>query len=204
MNIEDLDGGCFDEVEVYGSGESMEDFMSGYNSSGVFLPTDDGSNIGGGDGLNGNEGGGNGDDQTICNPGFVKDANGICVKKPCIGDPILNPEIAKQNGPSGIAGGMFDTCTRLNIKRICKGVKGIKSHNGVDLKNPKGAPIYAIYGGKIVYNFQKGGAGHYISISSIINGKNIRMVYFHLQLKGIKSGNINAGDIIGYQGDSGN
>lgn len=130
------------------------------------------------------------------------------IKEPCIGDPIPNPEIAPQTN-SGIQGGMHDTCARKNRKTICKGIKGRKWHNGVDIKNPYGAPVYAIYDGVATkytqYKDRKiAGAGYYSVIESKVNGKNVRMVYFHLQEKNRTTGTVKAGDIIGYQGDSGN
>ena len=66
INIGDLNGGCFDEVMVYGSLETMEEFMSVYNTSGNFYPTESNTNGGSGDGIvdNGGGGGGNGDSAT--------------------------------------------------------------------------------------------------------------------------------------------
>jgi len=131
------------------------------------------------------------------------------IKEPCIGDPVPNPEIAPQTN-SGIQGGMHDTCARWNENTICKGIKGRKWHNGVDIKNPYGAPIYAIYDGvatKHVQRDDKGnldGAGYYSVVESKVNGKNVRMVYFHLKDTNRTTGTVKAGDIIGYQGDSGN
>mgnify|MGYP000344604643 FL=1 len=48
------------------------------------------------------------------------------------------------------------------------------------------------------------GAGHYVGVISRVNGKKIRLVYFHLQKNRRTTGTIKAGDIIGYQGVSGN
>jgi murein DD-endopeptidase MepM/ murein hydrolase activator NlpD len=130
--------------------------------------------------------------------------------KPCAGDPGPNPEIAPQTN-SGIQGGMHDTCARKNKKSICKGIRGSKWHNGVDIKNPYGAPIYAIYDGNATKHEQRDeitgklkGAGYYVAIESQVNGKEVRLVFFHLQEGNRITGNIQAGDIIGYQGDSGN
>jgi hypothetical protein len=145
----------------------------------------------------------------VCKEGYTRDSLNKCVKKPCVGDPVANPEIAEQKN-SGIKGGMHGTCVRKVKNKICNSVKGRKSHIGVDLKNPFGAPVYAIYGGTITTHTQiddKGniiGAGYYSVIVSTINGKTIRMVYYHLQKDNRKTGTVNAGDIIGYQGDSGN
>ncbi len=134
-----------------------------------------------------------------CPAGKVEDSNGNCVdKRPCIGDPVLNPQIAAQTN-SGIRGGMFGK-TRSG---------GTQPHYGLDLKNAYGKPIYALYNGtgRIITQTKKGkvvGAGHYVEVSSYINGKNVKILYFHMQQNNRKSGIINAGDIIGYQGDSGN
>ncbi|MEH0008273.1 MAG: hypothetical protein V6Z82_06080, partial [Flavobacteriales bacterium] len=57
--------------------------------------------------------------------------------KPCPGDPVPHPEIAPQTA-SGIRGGMF------GMTRIDKHGKP-KEHIGIDLKNPYGAPDYAMY-----------------------------------------------------------
>ena len=43
-----------------------------------------------------------------------------------------------------------------------------------------------------------------MGVTSRVNGKTIRLVYFHLQENRRTSGTIKAGDIIGYQGVSGN
>ena len=47
-------------------------------------------------------------------------------------------------------------------------------------------------------------AGYHVSITSNIDGNEVRNVYFHLQENRRTSGIIKAGDIIGYQGLSGN
>lgn len=143
-----------------------------------------------------------------CSQGYVKDSKENCVKKPCVGDPVKNPEIAPQK-ISGIRGGMFGwTRTQWNKTRT----KIIpKMHKGVDLKNSYGAPIHAIHGGtaKLItqYNPKTGnvyGAGHYVQVTSKINGKTVKILYFHMQKNNRVSGTVQAGDIIGFQGDSGN
>jgi murein DD-endopeptidase MepM/ murein hydrolase activator NlpD len=141
---------------------------------------------------------------------MVEDSTGNCVKKPCKGDPVANVEIAPQLGASGIQGALHDTCARFNEKYKCKGVRGRKWHNGVDLKNPYGAPVFASYDGiarkdkQLNDNGKLDGAGYYVGVISRVNGKTIRLVYFHLQKDKRASGTVKAGDIIGYQGVSGN
>ena len=117
-----------------------------------------------------------------------------------------NPEIAPQTN-SGIDGGLHGTCTRTGT--ACNGVLGLRVHDGVDLKNPYGAPVYAMYDGtaRLAIQTKNGkitGAGYHVSITSIVNGNTIRLVFFHLQENNRVSGEVKAGDIIGYQGDSGN
>lgn len=113
--------------------------------------------------------------------------------KPCAGNPVKNPEVAPQT-VSGIRGGMFGW-TRTG---------GTKFHNGLDLISEKGDPIYAMYDGTARLVTQVGKAGHYVDITSTINGITVNILYLHMQKGGRVSGMINAGDIIGYQGDSGN
>jgi hypothetical protein len=145
-----------------------------------------------------------------CPLGQVEDKDGKCVKKPCVGDPLAIVEIAPQLGPSGMQGALHDTCARYNEKYTCKGVRGRKKHDGVDLKNPYGAPIFASYDGiakedkQLNDNGELDGAGYYVGVTSRVNGKKIRLVYFHLQKDRRTSGTVKAGDIIGYQGVSGN
>lgn len=144
-----------------------------------------------------------------CPEGFEEDRDGNCVKKPCVGNPVENPEIAPQLGPSGMDGGLHNTCTRTG--RGCAGNSSRKTHDGVDIKNPYGAPIFAMYDGtaRLATQYKPGttiitAAGYHVSIISTINGETVRNVYFHMQEKGRAFGVIKAGDIIGYQGVSGN
>lgn len=142
-----------------------------------------------------------------CPKGMVENNSGKCVKKPCKGNPLENVEIAPQLGDSGMSGGLHNTCTRNGSG--CLGEPSRKAHDGVDLKNPYGAPIFASYDGtaRLATQYKDGvidGAGYHVSITSTINGNELRNVYFHLQKNGRASGIIKAGDIIGYQGVSGN
>lgn len=74
-----------------------------------------------------------------------------------------------------------------------------------------GEPIYAMYDGFIYSSkYDKYGAGYYTRIQSTINGETIITSYFHLQEgnRELSTNNplnyVKAGDIIGYQGESGN
>ena len=145
-----------------------------------------------------------------CPPGYEKDANNECVKQPCEGDPVANPEIAPQT-VSGTQGGMYG-CTRFGGS--CVGGSGgkDKQHNAVDLKNKYGDPIFAMYDG-VIYNtlHRPETLGYFTQIQSTINGVTIISLYAHLQEENRVRENsdgtlryVKAGDIIGYQGNTGN
>jgi hypothetical protein len=149
-------------------------------------------------------GDGAGKPSSPCGPGFnLNPSTNECIPKPCLGDPVSNPEIAPQTN-SKIQGGLHNTCARVDPRKSCYGKVGFKLHDGVDIKNDEGNPIYAIHGGEAVIKYEEGGAGHHIAIASSINGERVVLTYFHMQEKGLKSGSVNTGDIIGYQGRSGN
>ena len=140
---------------------------------------------------------------TPCWSGYIRTANNECVPLPCPGDPVRNPEIAPQNR-SGVPGALHNTCARREKNSICYGKVGYRLHNGVDIISDFGNPIYAMYNGNALIKYEDKGAGHHITITSTINGENVALTYFHLQANGMKSGPVQSGDIIGYQGISGN
>jgi murein DD-endopeptidase MepM/ murein hydrolase activator NlpD len=55
-----------------------------------------------------------------------------------------------------------------------------------------------------LFVLEYGNTGHYVAVVSNVNGVTVRLVYFHMQEAGRVEGQVKAGDIIGYQGDSGN
>jgi murein DD-endopeptidase MepM/ murein hydrolase activator NlpD len=84
-----------------------------------------------------------------------------------------------------------------------------KFHAGIDIKSSYGNPIYAMYDGFIYSSKFHKKAGWNIRVQSTVNGKTILVSYFHLQKENrlLVTNPLNyvkAGDIIGYQGDSGN
>ena len=143
----------------------------------------------------------NEEEENPCGTGFVQDINGKCWELPCPGDPVSNPRIAGQKN-SGIPGGIFGTCTRFFTQDICAPKKRL--HQGTDFLNEENEPIFAMFDGMARLQEQEGGAGYHVSIVSQVNGKTVRHVYFHLQQENRASGFVKQGDIIGYQGDSGN
>ncbi len=153
---------------------------------------------------------GGGNKSTGCPTGQTYNViTGNCeiIIKPCAGDPVKNPEIAPQSA-SGVKGGMFGPTRKKWNKTKTQLIPLL--HAGIDLKNPYGEPIYAMYNGTAILDTQKDRkgniirAGHMVRITSNINGKTVELLYFHMQQNNRKSGTVLAGDIIGYQGDSGN
>ncbi|MCH7523909.1 MAG: M23 family metallopeptidase [Bacteroidetes bacterium] len=136
--------------------------------------------------------------------------NNSQTQNPCPEDPVPNLEIAPQT-VSGTKGTLFG-CTRYGGSCSNPDDNRTKEHKGIDIKNSYGEPIYAMYSG-FVYSdgYQVDGAGYNIRIQSIVNGETILVSYFHMQQANMITTNsdgslnyVNAGDIIGYQGFSGN
>jgi len=148
------------------------------------------------------------EEEVECDPGYTPDKDGNCKKIPCEGNPVPNIEIASQN-ISGTLGGMFG-CNRYGGS--CNGDGGRnKNHAGVDLKNPYGAPVFAMYSGTVYNTPFHEEAGYMVQIQSTLpSGETIIHTYFHLQQDNrIETSTspltqVTAGQIIGYQGDTGN
>lgn len=113
--------------------------------------------------------------------------------------------LAKQKA-SGFKGAIM----RWNRKKKVKGKLVPKEYRGIDIETKKGNPIYAMFDGtaRLKTNTDKKGkvigACYYVAVTSKVNGKTIKTWYFHMQKDNRTSGEIKAGDIIGYQGKSGN
>ncbi|MBZ9652198.1 M23 family metallopeptidase [Psychroflexus montanilacus] len=141
------------------------------------------------------------DEEVECPVGYVENKDGSCVEVPCDKDPVKNPKIAKQN-LSGIEGGSFG-CTRIGSG--CGGQPNKKMHGGLDVLNPFGAPIFAMYDGVASPSPNElSRAGWVTVLIANVDGVSTKIQYFHLQQDNRANGTIKAGDIIGYQGDSGN
>lgn len=138
----------------------------------------------------------------VCKSGYAKDINGKCKKIPCENDPVVNPTVAAQEN-SGVNGGRYG-CTRTGLP-LCPGSTTKRKHHGLDVLNPYGAPVFAMYDGTATPISKEYASGGWILYqTATVNGETISIQYMHLQEENRASGTINAGDIIGYQGDSGN
>ena len=143
----------------------------------------------------------NNDDICECPDGFAEDKDGNCKEKPCDKDPVKNPEVAGQN-LSGIEGGQFG-CTRNGFG--CPGDSNKRQHGGLDIKNSEGSPVFAMYDGNATaWPTEFDRAGWVVVLMANIDGVSTKIQYFHLQQSDRANGPVKAGDIIGYQGKSGN
>lgn len=73
-------------------------------------------------------------------------------------------------------------------------------HEGVDLAAGYGVPIKAAAGGTVSTGWQANGAGNYTMIN---HGNGLNTVYMHESSFNVRSGWVNAGDVIGYVGATG-
>lgn len=87
---------------------------------------------------------------------------------------------------------------------------GYSSHNGIDIAAPAGKPIYAAADGTVV-NCDTGEAayGNWCAIKHSVvtksGNRNIVTLYAHMRTIKVKSGQkVSQGDLVGYEGNSGN
>lgn len=121
--------------------------------------------------------------------------------KPCSdcehGDPVVNPEIQEQLTVCGKKGGMYGKTRGVPTCNT-------KKHRGMDIANDQGDAVYAMFDGTASLGSQSSGAGYYVTITSDYGDDKIKTMYFHLAQSTRVTGAVKAGDIIGYQSDSGN
>lgn len=81
-----------------------------------------------------------------------------------------------------------------------------KGHNGVDTYSTDGSPIYSVCDGIVRVSKLDPTAGNYVSIGADISGKEHHFLYMHMKyLPTVKKGQkVKKGDLIGYQGNTGN
>ncbi|RNC83058.1 MAG: M23 family metallopeptidase [Balneola sp.] len=140
-------------------------------------------------------GGGSGVCPTPGGCGFADDCpdgEDCSVDKPCPGDPVMNPEIAPTDG-QGVNGGRYGA-HRYN---------SVGYHQGLDIKADVNSPVHAMHSGNASSGYSSD-FGHYIIITTVINGKTYFVLYAHLNLTMVNSGYVNQGDQIGLSGRTGN
>ncbi len=150
------------------------------------------------------EGGGSNPSGNACPIGKVKAPNNECVEgeKPCEGNPLKKPRIAKQNGKSGIGGG------RWGITRYTgASTTPDKTHDALDIENPFGNALFSPFNGNVDgKGYQKDGLGYYVTIRFQKDGVYYLIRFAHLQEGSMPTNGstVTARQVIGVQGDSGN
>jgi murein DD-endopeptidase MepM/ murein hydrolase activator NlpD len=77
---------------------------------------------------------------------------------------------------------------------------GGRSHEGVDMLAPMGTPVYAVVSGSV--NFRQNRLGG--NAASLVGDNGNRYYYAHFASYEGTSRRVNQGDVIGYNGDTGN
>lgn len=184
-------------------------------------PTDQDYGGGGSNGNNNNNGSNNDDYLPL-------DLDSDLEQEPCRdavnnkANPVVDMELAPPS-VSNIAGATFGDTRKYSDGRP-------KMHNGIDLAGEVGTPVYSQFGGtigKVVdeqpnrpypagYSGDKDGGGNRIYVNSTINGQSVSNGYWHLRadtpiannprtgLPWATGDTINAGELIGYIGVTGN
>lgn len=78
--------------------------------------------------------------------------------------------------------------------------RGSYNHRGEDIPAPSGTPIHAVAAGTVSTAWD-GGAGNY---TTIVHAGGVASVYMHLSSFAVWSGWVDAGQVIGYVGSTGN
>lgn len=113
---------------------------------------------------------------------------------PCLGDPCFDPRIAKQKVSSYNG-------ARFGMTRS----EGTKVHNGLDLLMSRGTDLYAMFDSYIYSVEHRTGWGNCIIMLSKDQGKQILIMYAHLENATVPVGAIvRAGDKVAISGDTGN
>jgi murein DD-endopeptidase MepM/ murein hydrolase activator NlpD len=104
--------------------------------------------------------------------------------------------------PIGVSKGYFVLPTVGNFEREF----GWCNHDGIDISNVTGTPIYASASGKVIRSTYTGdGYGNNVILVHSINGKAIYTLYGHLSVLSVSLGDtVSAGQILGKMGSTGN
>lgn len=98
---------------------------------------------------------------------------------------------------------MFKAYPIKNYTRITRGYSLKTRHKGIDYAANRGVPIYAVDDG-VVYKAGKGVLDSSYGYQVVLKHKHGFTNYAHMSRISVKSGNVKAGQIIGYVGSTGN
>jgi murein DD-endopeptidase MepM/ murein hydrolase activator NlpD len=134
---------------------------------------------------------------------FIADANlifpGQKLAIPAAGSAPTAPAPAPAQPAAATSSGWYNpTPGACNISGF--GPRWGTMHQGVDLAAGYGTPIHAATGGTVSVAYQAGGAGNYTTIN---HGGGVFTVYMHQSSYAVTSGWVNAGQVIGYVGQTG-
>ena len=114
--------------------------------------------------------------------------------RPCLGDPCFDPRIAKQKVSSYNG-------ARFGMTRS----EGTQVHNGLDLLMARGTDLYAMFDSYVYSVENRTGYGNCLIMLSKDQGKQILIMYAHLDRVTVPLGSIvQAGDKVAISGDTGN
>ncbi len=83
---------------------------------------------------------------------------------------------------------------------------GLPGHEGLDMRAPDSSPIRAVWGGKVIANYEGTAYGHQLRIETVIRGDTYKMIYAHMKTPSTwkVGGIVKKGDYIGPADSTGN
>jgi murein DD-endopeptidase MepM/ murein hydrolase activator NlpD len=131
----------------------------------------------------------------ISNPNLIYPGQSLTLS--CVA--VTTPQApAAAPAPQQTSTGWTQPVSACNISGF--GMRWGQMHNGVDLAAGYGTPIHAAAAGTLSTAYQAGGAGNYTMIN---HGGGVWTVYMHQSSFAVQSGHVDAGQVIGYVGQTG-
>lgn len=117
----------------------------------------------------------------------------------CTGSPTP-PSTPAQPAPQAVSAGWANPLPGACLGSRFGEWRGNYAHQGQDLPAGSGTPIHAAAAGSVSTGWQAGGAGNYTMIN---HGGGVWTVYMHQSSFAVTSGSVQAGQVIGYVGTTG-
>ncbi|MDO4878228.1 MAG: M23 family metallopeptidase [Neisseria sp.] len=119
--------------------------------------------------------------------GSYYDKNGKALKTENLNEFVIQPvKYTRISSPYGI--------------RVHPILHTVKMHTGIDFAAPMGTPVYAPADGILTFKGWKGGYGHTVMLQ---HANGVETLYGHLSAFSPSSGQVKAGEVIGFVGSSG-